>query len=170
MWSQQAEVTPNFLSEPTDVYGSTLALGCKSITPCQRGPDRGVSKQDLLARLRAAQVQLNPLASLLFERSEFTTAEKSSIVETVRLPSVNWACRPATSRVCSTRRISAQSGRCANCYSRAARLQRLVACLEGIGGRHSGQNMVDESARAGRQQPALGVVDEDLKAGTLHLR
>lgn len=43
----------------------------------------GASKHKLLASLRAAQVQLNPLALVLFEHTEFTTAEKISIVETV---------------------------------------------------------------------------------------
>ncbi len=45
----------------------------------------GASKHKLLAGMRAAQVQLNPLALLVFERPEFTTAEKVSVVETVEL-------------------------------------------------------------------------------------
>lgn len=45
----------------------------------------GASKHELLAGMRAARVQLNPLALLLFERPEFTTAEKVSVVETVEL-------------------------------------------------------------------------------------
>lgn len=45
----------------------------------------GAGKQELLASLQAAQVQLNPLALLLFEHTEFTTAEKVSVVETTEL-------------------------------------------------------------------------------------
>jgi hypothetical protein len=45
----------------------------------------GVDKQELLARLHAAQVQLNRLALLLFEHPEFKASEYTLIVETVEL-------------------------------------------------------------------------------------
>ena len=73
----------------------------------------GASKHELLARLRAAQVQLNSLALLLFERTEFTTAEKVSIVETIEI---------------SVAELGLQAGGTFEQVLESAKLQRLALC------------------------------------------